>query len=219
MSAAVRVLHIEPRQFWRDYVANLVGSFPDLIHVGSAATAVDASECCSRLSPQVVLMDVYLPDGDGFKLAKHLGCLPQAPAIVFLTEREDEVTLHRVERSNARALVWKIAGFERYVPVALSEAAMGRRYFPPEVHDQLRRLRASPNAFFKILSDCEQNLIGLLCSGYSYREIALKEGCCEGTVRVHFHRIMVKVGLHRRAELTCWAQKTGFSADPFGRTK
>ena len=148
-SAASTLLHIENDPWSADIVRAVVAEWPEISHVGLATTGAKGVELCREHRPDIVLLDLRLPDMDGFAVAEALAALAPAPSVLLLTVRSDEFTLYRSTRAPVRGLLWKNESIGRQLRPAISEVLAGRRYFPPEVTDGLSKLRQDPDAFSK----------------------------------------------------------------------
>ncbi|OHE88798.1 MAG: hypothetical protein A3G75_01835 [Verrucomicrobia bacterium RIFCSPLOWO2_12_FULL_64_8] len=128
--------------------------------------------------------------------------------------RDDDVVLFRIGTSKLAGLIWKSNCSGGHFHSAFSSVIAGRNYFPQEVDDAVHRLRASPDAFFKILSEREIRLLDDFVVGHSDQEIAAKRGFSPETVHSHRQHIMAKLGLHPTLDLVEWAKDRGFGSHP-----
>lgn len=179
--------------------------------VTSAAAALDRVPV---LRPDVVLLDVVLPDGDGLAVARALGALETPPRIVLLSVRRDDVVLQAASSPPIAALLWKTGDVLEKLPEAIRIVAAGGKYHPPEVREALRKFRADPQAYFKILSDRELELLPRFGEGMSDEEVARFFNLSIHTVKSHRQNILTKLGLHSTARLIHWAIMRGFVRPP-----
>ncbi|MBI2518385.1 MAG: response regulator transcription factor [Opitutae bacterium] len=205
------ILSIEDESLWRTFIAAALGVLPMVSQSESAPTGQDGLRMARTLRPDIVLLDLMLPDTDGFSLALDLARLPHPPRIILLSSRQDDVALLAASESHISGLLWKSGDVFRQLPVVLGEVASGRKFYPPEVRDALRRLRADPNAFFKILSTRELELMPRFGLGQSDAEIATALGLSNHTVKSHRQHVMAKLGLHSAPRLIHWAIDHGFA--------
>jgi len=206
---APTVFHIEDDPLWAGAIASLISESAAFCHVGSASSGRDGVSLCWEKQPDIVLLDLGLPDIDGSIVLDKLSALPCPPQILLLTGRMNEALLYRVITGGIAGLIPKNGDFARHLRPALAAAAAGMKYFPPEVREAVSRFRNFPDAFFKILSPIERQLLSQAGSGCSDGQIARCTGRCASTIRVHFHNIMAKLGLKDRHELLRWAQAKG----------
>lgn len=188
--------------------------WPEVCHVGSAANGRDGIALCREKQPAIVLLDLGLPDLDGFAVWEQLHTLPRPPRALLLTGRTDEALLHRVGLGGFAGLLCKDAVLPDHLRPALAVVAAERTYYPREVGEALRRFRGSPDAFFKLLSPWELKLVSLLAQGHRDDDIAAQTGCRGGTIRNHWHNIAGKLGLRDRHDLHRWAVAKGFGFGP-----
>lgn len=164
--------------------------------------------------PDLVLLDLVLPDGDGLQLARDLALLPQPPHVAILSVRDDTAVLHAAAEPHIAGLLWKSGDLLDQLPHALDVIAQGGKYYPPNVRAVLRRHRADPKAFFKLLSSREIALLPHFARAESDDEIAASHGLSAHTVKSHRQNIMRKLDLPGTARLTHWAIVNGFGGAP-----
>lgn len=204
------VLHIEGDVLWGRAVKRMISAWREVRHVGIATTAAKGFELCHVLQPDIVLLDLQLPDADGFDLVVALASLSFPPRILLLTVKSDEATLYRANHTPISGMVWKASHVHDTLRHAIGEALAGRKYFPADVRDAMRVIRSDPAAFFKILSERELSLLPSLCQGFTDAQIAVQTGLSPATVKSHRQHIMAKLDLHRTADLIRWAAEKGF---------
>jgi DNA-binding NarL/FixJ family response regulator len=210
-ASPVTVLHVEDDPLWADFCRALFRRDPGIRWLGPVATGAAALAATSHLHPDIVLLDVNLPDGDGFALARQIVAQGRpVPKLLLLSARDDQVLLSKVRDTDFHGLLWKNRDIESELPQALAELARGGRYFPAEVRRAWSELRARPDAFFKILSTREIDLLPYFSRGLDDDAIARLVGGSPLTVKSHRQHIMSKLGLHRSAELIHWTIKAGF---------
>ncbi len=204
------LLHIEDDTRWGRAVKQMVHTWHEVSHVGTATSAEAGIALCRSHQPDLALLGLELPDADGFDLALTLANFPRPPRILLLTVRTDAVTLFRAGCAHISGMVWKTDPVHETLRCAVREVLAGRRYFPENVRQAMRASRTDPAAFFKILSGRELSLLPLLCQGLNDPTIAGKTGLCPATVKSHRQHIMAKLDLHCTADLIQWAAAKGF---------
>jgi DNA-binding NarL/FixJ family response regulator len=168
-------------------------------------------ELCRREQPGLVLLDVELPDCDGFDLVAQIrSCSPEARILVLSSHTEPYV-IHRLNVARIDGFVDKNDQPSESLAAALRAVSSGARYFSPAVERALSRHRSDPQSFDKILSSREQELLRMLGQSLSDLEISEKAGLSELTVRNHRRNIMAKLDLHSTPELIRYALENGFS--------
>lgn len=208
---SLSILHIEDDPLWGEAARLVLESLPTPIHYRRGATCAEARQLAGERAPEVVLLDLRLPDGDGFGVADELCAAGGRPRIIVLSARTDDLALWRLTREPRFAgLLWKSGSLREQLPAALAAVQQGHRYLPADVQAAMRRLRADPHAFFKILSDRELGLLPGLGRGLTDEELAAQAGVSALTVKSHRQHILAKLGLHRTPDLIYWAIAHGF---------
>ncbi|MDD3179014.1 MAG: response regulator transcription factor [Opitutaceae bacterium] len=211
--AAAGLLHIEDEPIWIDAVAQLQSSWPEVRYLGSAMTGTEGVDLCRKKHATIVLLNLWLPDANGFEVAEQLSRLSRPPRVLLFTWRFDDMVLYRMNHSPVYGLVWKTHRFREQLRSAVSAILAGQHYFPPEVQAELSRFHSSPFCFAKILSRTEIDLLPRLGEGATDQEIAAEAGLSASTVKWHRQRIMAKLGFHRTIDLIRWARLKGFVED------
>lgn len=212
------ILHIEDDPLWGDAVRLVVESLAAGVDYRRGATRAEGLRLAQAWTPDIVLLDLRLPDGDGFSLPQALQNAVGRPRILVLSGRTDDVALWRVMRDpHIAGLLWKNAELASQLPAGVAAVQRGHRYLAPDVQQAMRRLRADPHAFYKILSDRELGLLPALGRGATDEELARQTGLSALTVKSHRQHIMAKLGLHRTPDLIYWAIAHGFVEPGAGR--
>ncbi len=215
MSAAgLPLLYIEDDSPWCELIEAAARSWPECGRLATAATADEGRRLARALGPAIILLDLPLPDADGFALARELSRLPHRPRLLLLAARSHDAVLFQAGQPHVAGLLWKTPAATRELSLALAEVAAGRRFLPPEIGAALRRLRADSGAFIKFISERELELLPVLGRGGTDDEIAARVGLSPLTVKSHRQHILGKLGLHRSVDLVQWAIRTGFVAHP-----
>lgn len=209
-AATATLLHIEDAHWSAEFVRAMMEEWPEVRHAGIAPTGGKGIELCRELRPDLVLLDMGLPDMGGFAVAGRLAALVPAPTILVLTARTDEYTLYRMREAPIQGLLWKSGDVGAQLRAALAEVLAGRRYFPPEVVARESALRRDAHAIGKILGKKDIALLPLLGRGDTDRQIADGTGLNLLTVKWRRRCIMRKLDLHTRVELMRWARAKGF---------
>ncbi|MBI5424594.1 MAG: response regulator transcription factor [Opitutae bacterium] len=208
------LLHVEDDYLWQTTIAAAVAGMSDIRKFETVTSAAAALDRAPVLRPDVVVLDVVLPDGDGLAVARTLAALKTPPRIVLLSVRRDDVVLQAACSPHIAALLWKTGDVLDKLPEAIRTVAAGGKYHPPDVREALRKFRADPQAYFKILSDRELELLPRFGEGLSDEEVATLFGLSIHTVKSHRQNILTKLGLHSTARLIHWAIMRGFVRPP-----
>ncbi len=182
---------------------------PEVIEYASDAS--EALERCRTVVPDLILLDLELPDGDGLDVLPELRTLAPGAKIIALSSHTDEVTVHRVLQAHIEGFVDKNGQPMAILRDAVKTVMDGRRYLSPVVREVWQRLRDQPGAFNKLLSDREQEILALIGRGYTNTEIADRLGLRAITVQNHRCNIMAKLDIHSTAHLIRYATEKGFT--------
>jgi len=208
-----RLLLVDDHAVVRSGLRMLFENEHDMEIVGEADTASDALREARRLKPNVILMDIGLPDMSGIdatrEIKKHL---PDA-AIVALTIHEDEEYFFKMLEAGASGYVPKRAAPEELL-TAIRAAANGQVYLYPSlakllVRDYISGGRPEQEKTSSELTDREQEVLTHLAEGENNEEIAIALVISPKTVARHRENIMRKLNLHSRAELVRYAIRKG----------
>lgn len=185
----------------------------DVEIVGEAGTAAEALEAAVRLKPNVVLMDIGLPDISGIDATREIKRRCPDVSIVALTIHEDEEYFFKMLEAGASGYVPKRAAPEELL-TAIRAAATGQVYLYPSlakllVRDFLSGGRPSSDQTTSELTDREQEVLTYLAEGANNEEIAMALVISRKTVARHRENIMRKLNLHSRAELVRYAIRKG----------
>ena len=192
----------------------LLESEPDFEIIGEAGSGREALAAVAAAHPDIVLMDIGLPDVSGIEAASEIKRLYPETAIVALTIHEDEEYFFKMLAAGASGYVPKRAAPEELL-TALRAAATGEVYLYPSlakllVTDYLAQDSAARQAeALDGLTDRERTVLAHLAEGASNGEIAETLSISPKTVARHRENIMRKLGLHSRTELVKYAIRKG----------
>jgi len=197
------------------YLRGLVATLEDAasIHLcGTAATAAEALEIIPREQPDVVLLDLKLPDGHGVEVTRTLRASGYSGAVVMLTMYEDEVALRAALEAGARGYLVKGADQDEIVG-AIRAAAHGGVVVGPQLADRLADMvTGSPDratARLAGLSERETEILRLIALGRTNPQIARELVLSPKTVRNHITNIFAKLGVTDRAQAIVRGRQAG----------
>ena len=210
----IRLLLVDDHAVVRTGLRMLLEDQGGMEIVGEAGTAREALEAVEALSPDVVLMDIGLPDISGIEAARSIkACRPET-AVVALTIHEDQEYFFKMLDAGATGYVPKRAAAEELIQ-AIETAAAGEVYLYPSlakllVKDYLSSETAERGRqALDGLTAREQEVLTLLADGFSNPEIAEQLTISPKTVARHRENIMQKLNLHSRSELVKYAIRKG----------
>ncbi|HET6847082.1 MAG TPA: response regulator transcription factor [Anaerolineales bacterium] len=210
----IRLLLVDDHAVVRSGLKMLLTAEADLEIVGEAGTAVEAIELAGRTSPDVILMDIGLPDLSGIEATREIKKRFPRMAVVALTIHEDQEYFFKMLDAGAVGYVPKRAAPEE-LERAIRAAAQGEVYLYPSlakllVTDYLNQEHpASEKAQLDGLTAREREVLTYLAEGTTNEEIAVSLVISPKTVERHRENIMQKLNLHSRAELVRYAIRKG----------
>ena len=176
--------------------------------VGCAQDGEEGLALCHAQKPDVALVDVMMPKMDGLELATRLRSELPDVKIVILSARIDPYCLYRINRLGVHGYVDKASPPE-LVADAMLRVVKGSQYRAPHVEERWQRLRQDPDAFFKILSDREIEVVRQLSTGKNLRDISTALGIAYETIRAHKRNIHKKLNVHGTLALLALARTQG----------
>lgn len=175
--------------------------------VGMAGTGQATLDEVSRLEPDVILLDIQMPDGNGLDVLRRLRAAKSRVRVVLLTAAIDDSSLLEAKSLKVQGIVLKNSD-PAYLIECLDSIRGGRSWIDPELTSRARRLAAgSGRRRHMQLAPRERQLIGFVRKGLRNREIAEQLGVTEGTVKVYLHAIFEKLGVATRTELAIRADE------------
>ena len=210
----IRLLLVDDHAVVRSGLRMLLASEADVEIVGEAGSGSEAVSAAGSERPNVILMDIGLPDMTGIEAARLIKSKFPNVAIVALTIHEDEEYFFKMLEAGASGYVPKRAAPEELL-TAIRAAASGEVYLYPSlakllVKDYLSQEREQENKpTLDGLTDREQEVLSLLAEGATNDEIAKSLVISPKTVERHRENIMRKLNLHSRAELVRYAIRKG----------
>lgn len=210
------VLLVDDHPLFLDGVRAALGGEDDLEVVGEARDVATALALATRLRPDVVLMDLNLPDGSGADATREITAISPGTRVLVITMSADDAAVVAAMRSGARGYFVKGGGREDLLQ-AVRTVAAGGAVFSPGVADRLGAwfsgLAAQPaRELFPQLSEREREVLELVARGYDNRRIAKLLFLSDKTVRNHVSSVLTKLGAADRAEVVQRARRAGLGA-------
>jgi DNA-binding NarL/FixJ family response regulator len=203
------VFLLDDHEVVRRGLRELLESTGEMEVVGEAATAEEALRRVPATSPDVAVLDVRLPDGDGVEVCRELRSKNDELKCLMLTSYADDEALFDAIMAGAAGYVLKqIRGNE--LIDAITKVADGQSLLDPTVTARvLERLRTGGTEDEKIasLTEQERKLLDLLAEGLTNREIAERMYLAEKTVKNYVSNLLAKMGMQRRTEAAVYAAR------------
>lgn len=208
--APIRVLIADDHTLFRDGLRALLSSVEDIVVVGEAATGEAAINQTMSLQPDVILMDIQMPDANGIEATRRILQVDPAARIIMLTMFEDDDSVFAAMRAGARGYILKGAD-QAEVLRAIRAVATGEALFGPTIATRLTSFFSAPAApkVFPQLTDREREILDLIAQGRNNSEIAARLYLSPKTVRNHISSIFAKLEVADRAQAIVRAREAG----------
>jgi DNA-binding NarL/FixJ family response regulator len=202
----IRVMLAEDHNLVRAGLADLLSNVPDFEVVGAAADGAEAVEMAGELRPEVVLMDLLMPEVGGIEATRRIVRSDPNVQVVVLTSFSDR---HRIiEALDAGAVGFLLKDAE---PQELFEgiraAARGESPLAPKAAREVLRARSEHRS--PALTERELDVLGLVRAGLSNKLIARRLEISEKTVKAHLTSIFQRIGVTDRTQAALWAERHG----------
>ena len=212
MSEAITVLLVDDHAVVRQGVRTFLATQPDLSVVAEAGTGAEAVTLAAQYVPDVVLMDLIMPDMDGVEATRRVKQVsPRSQVIVVTSYHEDEHVFPAL-KAGALSYLLKDLGSEELAS-AIRKAAVGEAVLHPRVAarviKELQGRRSEKVNPFTELSERELEVLKLIAGGMSNAEIAAKLFLSEKTIKGHVSNILSKLHLVDRTQAAVYAWREG----------
>jgi DNA-binding NarL/FixJ family response regulator len=218
MTETIRVVVVDDHQIVRDGLVALLGALDGLEVVGTAADGKEAVHVVTETSPDVVIMDIQMPELDGIEATRFITGRQPAPRVVMLTMNEDDDTVLSAIRAGASGYLLKGSSATE-VQNAVRAAAAGGMVFGAALADRVATYFASARPGtqaeepFPDLSDRERTVLDLLAAGKSNDAIARELFVSGKTVRNTVSSIYAKLHAAGRGEAIVKAREAGYGRE------
>lgn len=202
---AHKLLIIDDHPIVREGLKAFLGLQTDLEVVGEAGTAPEGLELARTLAPQLILLDVQLPDGTGLSILTDLLALNPKPRVLVLTSFADEAYIREAMRKGASGFLLKHAG-PKVLLDNVRAALRGEMPLDPSAVTVLARPDDDP---LQGLTPRERDVLELMAAGLSNAQIAARLTIAEKTVKTHATSLFAKLGVRDRTQAALYAKKRG----------
>jgi two-component system, NarL family, response regulator DevR len=217
----IRLLIVDPHEITRFGLRTLLGALPQFEIVGEAASAAEALVALARLKPELLLLDISLPDGSGIEVCRRLQSLHLKTRVLVLTSLAEHDLVMEAIAAGVEGYLLKQIHADHLIQ-AIQDVAAGKSILDPAVTaGVLSRMRnravATAQNKFDLLSAQERRVIALVAEGKTNKEIGLEMRLSDKTVKNYLSNAMEKLNVTRRSRaaalFTAQTQHRGFGSE------
>lgn len=213
MMERIRLLIADDSGPFRDGLCTLLASVPDIEAVGEATTGSEAVSLAASLQPDVILMDIQMPDLNGIEATREIIRTSPHISVLILTMFDDDDSVFAALRAGARGYLLKGA-LKAEILRAVRGAASGEAIFGPAIARRLMQFfttphPVAPSQVFPELTEREHEILTLLAQHHTNPEIAKRLGLSPKTIRNNVSNIFSKLQVADRAEAIMRAREAG----------
>ncbi|WP_167455353.1 response regulator [Amycolatopsis kentuckyensis] len=207
----LRVLVVDDHPLFRIGVGTLLAAEPGIEVVGEAASGADAVASAAALQPDVVVMDLHLPDLSGIQATRHIVAANPGTGVLMLTMADESESVFAAMRAGARGYLLKDAEPDEIIR-AVQAVARREAIFGPDIANRVLAFFNQPPAsepVFPELTGREREVLALIAAGHSNSLIASTLCLSPKTVRNHISNVFAKLHVADRAEAIVRARDAG----------
>lgn len=210
----ISVCLVDDQNLVRQGIRSLLELSDDIEVIAEARDGVEAIEMIPRIKPDVVLLDMRMPGLSGLDVLQQLSADGTLPPTVILTTFDDDQLVLAGIKAGARGYLLKDVSLQQLVDAVKAVAGGGSLVAPVVTQRLLSGLERMKNEFSSLdrpdpLTERETEILRLMASGYSNKEIANSLGVAEGTVKNHVSNILSKLGVRDRTRAVLKAFEIG----------
>jgi len=212
---SVQIIIADDHKLMREGLSSLLGQQGDIVVVGQANNGREAVQLTERLDPDVVVMDVSMPDLNGIDATRHIISRRPKTKVIALSMHSDRQFVAEMFRAGVSGYLLKDSAFEELAS-AIRTVAKDQTYIAPKITGfslaGYTRVNAGNQPLvFPRLSDREREVLQMIAEGKATKEIAAELGLSAKTVETHRQHLMDKLDIYSVAELTKFAIRKGLT--------
>lgn len=213
---SIQIILAEDHRITREGLVNMLEDQPDMEVVGEAGNGREAIQLARELSPDLVIMDVTMPDLNGIDSTRVIASNPKNIKVIALSMYSDKQFVQGMMQAGASGYLLKDCAFSELVH-AIRAVFKGDTYLSPGiagivVEDYVSKLSRSASSASSVLTRREREVLQLISEGESTRHIAAKLAISVKTVETHRRQMMGKIGIRTVAGLTKYAIREGLTS-------
>jgi RNA polymerase sigma factor (sigma-70 family) len=213
---SIQVLVAEDSNAFREGLRDLLKAAPDMTLVGEVSNGLEAVDQAKRTQPDVILMDLHMPELNGIEATRRILLTSPHMAILVLTMYDDDESVFAAMRAGARGYLLKGA-LKNEILRAIRGVTAGEAIFGPAIAQRMityfSQMPATAASAFPELTGREQEILMLIAQHRTNQEIARQLGISPKTVRNHVSNIFAKLQVADRAEAITRARDAGLGRD------
>ncbi len=217
MKAAKRatILLVDDHKLFRDGLRSMLDSHSNLVVVGEAGDGQSAIKLARDLQPDIVLMDITMPDLNGIEAARRITTETPSIKVIILSMHSDRRYIIEALKSGARGYLLKDSALEEVVS-AIDDCRADKVFLSSKIsdfviNDYINIAKTGETSAFTVLSAREREVLQMLAEGKTTKEIAAQLVVSVKTIETYRKQIMDKLDLHSIAELTKYAIREGLT--------
>ena len=212
----IRIVLADDHKIVRDGLTSMLQAQPDMDVVAQADNGRSAVQMADELRPDVVVMDVGMPDLNGIEATRQVTEAAPGVHVIALSMHSDRRFVEGMLSAGASGYILKDSAFEE-LAAAIRTVVDGRTYLCPTVTgivvaNYVRRRPGPESTVRTALTPREREVLQLLAEGKATKQVASRLGVSVKTIETHRSRIMEKLGIHSIAELTKYAIREGLTS-------
>ena len=212
---AIRIILVDDHKMIRDGLRALIEKHSNMQVVGEAPNGKVAVQIAKKCCPEVVVVDVGMPELNGIEATRQIVLLKCKPKVIGLSMHADRRYVAQMLKAGASGYILKDSAFEELAQ-AIETVTRNRIYLSPQIAstvvDEFKRTaKDDDGSVFSLLTEREREVLQQISEGIATKEIAASLGISVKTVETHRRQIMEKLNLHSVAEFTKYAVKEGLT--------
>jgi DNA-binding NarL/FixJ family response regulator len=211
----IKILLVDDHALFRRGLVSLLEDLPEVTVVGEASNGCEAVEAAKTLKPDLIFMDIHMPECDGLEATKKIKEILPSIKIVMLTASEEDQNLFEAMKIGAQGYLLKDLELKQFVELlqtiskgeAILSSTMATKIFK-EFNKNERESKTSDPSVDE-LTDRETTILRHVAEGLLNKEIADQLGISENTVKIHLRNILEKLHLKNRIQAAVYAVRQG----------